>query len=197
VTTGETLAVDVVVAGIALVAGYVIGSIPLAGFVVRSAGHDPNGEGGRRHGVAHVWALAGPGWGMLALTGDLAKGVVPVALGIVTWSWAIGWVAGLGALLGACWPVLGRRPGGRGVAVLCGVAFTLAPPAGVVSLLLAGLVLGAGRLLGRATAVPAIVAGLVSFPFLFVAVQQDVARLGAVLLLYLVAALRFVTTRDR
>ncbi len=196
-TEGGTLAVDVVVAGIALVAGYLVGSIPLAGFVARAAGHDPRGEGDRRPGVAGVWALAGPGWGMLALTGDLAKGVVPVALGIVTWSWAIGWVAGLGALLGACWPALGRRPGGRGVAVLCGIAFTLAPPAGLVSLLLAGLVLGAGRLFGRATHIPAIAAGLGSFPFLFVAVQQDVAQLVAVLLLYLVAALRFVTTGDR
>ena len=134
---------------------------------------------------------------MLALTGDLAKGVVPVAAGIVTWSWGVGWVAGLGALLGACWPAFGRAPGGRGVIVLGGVAFTLAPLAGVASLLLAGLVLGVGTVFGRNARRPAIATAIGSFPFVFLLVQQDLARLGALLALYLVAGLRHVTTRDR
>ena len=111
-----------------------------------------------------AWAGAGPGWGLLALTGDLAKGVVPVGVGIVTWSWGIGWVAGLGALLGARWPAFGRLPGGPGVAVLGGVVFTLAPPAGVMSVLLAGA-RPAGRdgLLGRDSLVPAIATGFGAF----------------------------------
>jgi glycerol-3-phosphate acyltransferase PlsY len=123
--------------------------------------------------------------------------VVPVAVGLVSSGWAIGWVAGLGALLGACWPAFGRRRGGRGVAVLSGVAFTLAPAAGVVSVLLTALVLGAGRLLGRNARVAAITVGLGSFPALFLVVQQDLARLAAVLVLYLVALVRYGTTRAR
>jgi len=194
---GESLAIDAVATAIALLAGYLVGSIPLSRLIARAAGHDPLLEGERNPGAANVWKLAGPGWGLLALAGDLAKGVVPVAVGIVSWSWSIGWVAGLGALLGASWPALGRLPGGRGVAVFAGVAFTLAPPAGVVSVALTVLVVGVARLLGRNGRVAGIAIGIASFPPLFLAVQQDVARLCALLVLYLVAALRFATTRTR
>jgi glycerol-3-phosphate acyltransferase PlsY len=196
ITTGS-LPLDAVVVGIALLAGYLAGSIPLTRLVARATGRAPLAEGMPGPGSGALWKEAGPGWGMLALTGDLAKGVVPVAVGIVTWSWGIGWVAGLGALLGACWPAFGRYPGDRGVAVLCGVAFTLAPPSGVVSGLLAVLVLAAGRLLGRNALLPALATGIGAFPLLFLAVQQDIARLGALLVLYLVAGLRHVTTHDR
>jgi glycerol-3-phosphate acyltransferase PlsY len=196
VISPATLALDALVVAVALLAGYLIGSIPLAGMIARAAGHDTRATG-RVPGPADVWTAAGPGWGMLALAGDLAKGVVPVGIGIVTWSWSVGWVAGLGALLGACWPAFGRLRGGLGVAVLGGVAFALAPPAGVVSTLLAGLVLGFGRLLGRHWLVPAIAAGFGLFPLLFLAVQQDAARLVAVLVLYLVAGTRLGRTPDR
>jgi acyl phosphate:glycerol-3-phosphate acyltransferase len=194
---GDSLAIDAAATAIALLAGYLVGSIPLARLVARAAGHDPLREGERNPGSANVWKLAGPGWGLLALTGDLAKGVVPVAVGIVTWSWSIGWVAGLGALLGASWPAFGRLPGGRGVAVFAGVAFTLAPPAGVVSVTLTLLVLAVASGLRRNGRVVGIAAGIGSFPPLFLAVHADVARLGALLVLYLVAVLRFATTRAR
>jgi glycerol-3-phosphate acyltransferase PlsY len=182
---------------VALVAGYLVGSIPAARYIARAAGHDPLVEGERNPGSANVWKLAGPGWGFLALTADLAKGVVPVALGVVTVSWSIGWVAGLGALLGACWPAFGRLPGGRGVATFSGVAFTLAPPAGTVSVILTLAVVGIGRLFGRNTRVVATGAGIGSYPLLFFAVHQDIYRLFALLVLYLVAVVRYATTRDR
>jgi glycerol-3-phosphate acyltransferase PlsY len=196
ISTG-TPAIDALIVGIALLGGYLVGSIPLAGRIAGSAGHDPGIEGAGKPGSASAWNAAGPGWELLALTGELAKGVVPVAVGIVTWSWSIGWVPGLGALLGACWPAFGRLPGGPGVAVLGGVVFTLPPPAGVVRLVLAGLVLAMGSLLGRNARIPAVAAGAISYPVVFLALEQDLAQLGAVLVLALVVAVRRVTTRDR
>lgn len=193
----ETLLVDAAATVLALVIGYGIGSIPLARWIARAAGHDPVVEGERNPGSANVWKIAGPGWGMLALTGDLAKGVIPVALGSVTWSWSIGWAAGLGALIGASWPGPGRLPGGRGVAVLSGAAFALAPPAGLVSVALTLLIVAGGRLLGGNTRVAAISVGIASYPALFLAFHQDVARLSALLVLYLVAAARYLATRHR
>jgi len=179
VIDGATAARDAVLVAVALLGGYLVGSIPTG----RLAGRD-----------------AGPGWAFLALTAGVATGVVPVAVGIVTWSWAIGWVAGLGAVVGACWPRLGRSPGDTGtmgVGTLGGAAFALAPAAATVSLVLAGVVLGVGRVSRRDTRDLAGVVGFGTLPALLLVIEQDAVRLGAVLGLYLVVLIRSVTARDR
>ena len=186
---------DFLVAALALVGGYLAGSIPLSAMIGRAAGVEVGRDGEASPGSAEAWRLAGPGWGLLALTGDLAKGLLPVAIGIVTWSWWAGWAAGLGALLGAGWPLLGRLPGGRGVAPLTGVAIALSPAAGLVALLLAAVALGTARLVGRDGRVAAIVTGFGAYPLLFLLDQADLSRLAGIGVLYLVAVLRFATTR--
>jgi acyl phosphate:glycerol-3-phosphate acyltransferase len=171
-----TAARDAVIVAVALLGGYLVGSVPTARFTGRDAG---------------------PGWAFLALTADLAKGVLPVAVGVVTWSWGIGWAAGLGALLGACWPRFGRASGGTGVATLGGAAFALAPPAGTVSVVLALAVYGIGRIARRDARDLAGVVGFGTFPALFLAMHQDLVRLGGLLALYLVVLVRATTSRDR
>ena len=185
---------------LAAAAGYLVGSIPVSGWIARSAGVDAYNDGERNPGAASVWRLAGSGWGLLALMGDLSKGVLPVAIATVTWSWAAGWAAGLGALTGACWPALGRISGGRGVAVLAvlaGVAFALAPPAGIIGALLTLAVAGVARLFGRNGGPAAMAVGIGTYPLLFLAAYPDPARLAALMTLYLVTALRYVTTHRR
>lgn len=175
---GAATARDAVLVAIALLGGYLLGSIPTARL---------------------VGAGTGPGWSFLALVIDLAKGILPVAIGIVTWSWWIGWAAGVGAVLGASWPALGRGTAarsGQGVATFGGGAFTLAPAAGVLSGMLAVLTLGVGRVAGRDARVAAATVGFASFPALFLVVHQDLVRLGALLVLYAVAVVHGVTTRD-
>ena len=190
-------ALDALVVVVALLAGYAVGSVPLASRIARSAGVDARllGDGEPEPGA--VWALAGPGWGFLALTAALAKGVVPTAIGIVTWSWAAGWAAGLGALLGASMPWFGRMAGGRGTATFAGVVFTLAPPAGTLSGALALVVLAIGRLAGRDARAAAVVAGFAAFPFLFLLVDPDLVHLAALAVLYAVAIARGRTTGGR
>lgn len=180
---------------LAAAAGYLVGSIPVTGWIARSAGVEAYGDGERNPGWAGVWRLAGSGWGLLALMGELSKGVLPVAIATVTWSWGAGWAAGLGALTGACWPALGRIPGGRGIAVLAGAAFALAPPAGIIGVLLALAVAGAARLFGRNRRATAIAVWIGTYPLLFLAAYPDPIRLAALMMLYLVAAIRHVTTR--
>jgi len=192
---GPTLATAALVAGPVLLVGYLIGSIPLSSRVGRAAGVAIVRGREADPGPAGVWRQAGPGWGLLALTGDLAKGLLPVAMGAVTVSWAIGWVAGLGALLGACWPLFGRLPGGPGVAVLAGVAFGLSPAAGIIGALLGVVVVVVARLLGRNGRVPAIAVGTGTYSLVFFADQADLLRLAALMTLFLVAALRHATTR--
>jgi acyl phosphate:glycerol-3-phosphate acyltransferase len=181
--------VDLLVISLALVGGYLAGSIPLSARIERAAGVDVVGQVEARLHATDTWRPAGPGWGLLALTGDLAKGLLPVAIGIVTWSWWAGWAAGLGALIGSAWPLFGRLPGGRGVATLIGVLIGLSPAAGLVALLVGAFVMGAARLLVRGWRTAAIAAGLAAYPLLFLLDQADLARLAGVGVLYLVGVL--------
>lgn len=173
---GASAALDAAVVVVALLAGYAVGSIPSPRPVAGSEG---------------------PGWAFLTLTADLAKGVVPVSIGIVTWSWGLGWVAGLGAMLGTWWPAFGRLPGGRGAATtFIGVTFALAPPAGAISVLLGLAVLGAGRLVGRDGRLAATATGIGSFVPIFLVFHQDLARLAALLVVYLAAGVGVAMRRD-
>lgn len=188
---------DALVAVLSLALGYVAGSIPISALVGRAAGVDVLSDGDRNPGAANVWKLAGPGWGLLALSGDLAKGALPVAIATVTFSWNAGWLAAMGAAIGAGWPLLRVRAGGRAVATFCGAAAALAPPAGIVGFALAGIVVGAGRAVRRNTRVLAIAIAVAGYPVLFHGVYGDGRRLLALLLLYAVALARYRATRGR
>lgn len=189
-------AADIVAFAACLAAGYGVGSIPVTAWIARAAGVNPHLDGERNTGPAGVWTVAGPGWGLLAFSAELSKGLLPVALATVTWSWGAGWAAGLGALLGDCWPAIGRLPGGRGVGVLPGVAFALAPPAGVIGVLLALTAAGAARLLGRDGRVLAIAVCIGTYSLAFYAAYQDPLRVAALMALYVVAGIRLVSTRS-
>jgi acyl phosphate:glycerol-3-phosphate acyltransferase len=189
------LPVEAFVAVLALVGGHLAGSIPVDRLLARGAGVDLPPDEERRHPPVNLGALAGQGWGVLGLTGDLALGVLPVAIASVSWSWEAGWIAGVGALLGACWPMLGRWTGGSGLVVLAGALFALEPPAGVVAALCALAAAGIARLVGRRGREAAIAAGLVAYPLVFAAAEADVRRLLAILVLYGIAAIRVATTR--
>jgi glycerol-3-phosphate acyltransferase PlsY len=187
--------VDLLVATLALVGGYLAGSIPLPAMIWRTASGGVVLDAGANPGPTDVWRQVGPGWGLLALTGDVAKGLLPVAIGMVTWSWWAGWAAGLGALLGAGWPLFGRLPGGQGIAVMAGALVALSPVAGLVALLLGAVAAGAARLAGRDGRAVAATAGLAAYPLLLLLDRADLARLAGIGVLYLVAALRTITIR--
>lgn len=193
----DTLPRDLLTAGLALIAGYAIGSLPLSAWIGRVAGVDVVGQGERNPGSANVWKLAGPGWGSLALVADLAKGLLPVAVGMVTFGWWAGWAGGTGALLGAAWPALGRLPGGRGVAAFCGAAMALSPLAGLLGTLVTVAVVVLSKALGRNGRASGIAAGIAVYPVLFLGEQAELARLAGLGVLYLVALVRFVTSGRR
>ena len=194
---------DILISALALVGGYLVGSMSVAGRIGQAAGADaargneatPDRGSVASPGPADVWRLAGPGWGLLALTGDLAKGLLPVAIGIVSWSWWAGWAAGLGALLGTGWPLFGRLPGGSGLVTLAGVAIALSPVAGLGAMLMGAIALGVVRLLGSSGPAVAVATGFGAYPLLFLLDQADLIRLAGIGVLYLVAIVRSTTTR--
>ena len=186
----------VLLGALALLAGYLVGSLPASTRIGRLAGADLAAAGVPGGGPTAVWRLAGPGWGFLALTAELAKGVVPVAVGVVTFSWTIGWIAGLGAVLGAGWPSFGRGAGSPGLATFAGAAFTLEPAAGLLGGLVVLAVLAIGRLAGGDARLAAIATGIGWYLVLVLLVEPDVARPAALLVLSLVAITRLVTMRE-
>jgi glycerol-3-phosphate acyltransferase PlsY len=120
----------------AVVAGYLLGSVPFGVLVARRmAGLDVRQVGSGNIGATNVARAAGKGAGVLTLLLDAAKGALPVFaarwLGL-----APAWVAavGLAAFLGHLFPVWLRFRGGKGVATALGLLLALEPWAALAGL---------------------------------------------------------------
>lgn len=123
--------------GLALLGAYLIGSVDFAVLVGRLHGVDIHQVGSGNPGTSNVFRTLGRGPAAMVLIGDLIKGVVAAAMGLVAsrgrlplapWAYA----AGLAAVLGHCYPVFHRFKGGKGVATSAGVVFFLIPIVGVI-----------------------------------------------------------------
>ena len=182
---------------LALVAGYLVGSLPVSGWVGRRAGVLPGERRAADPDAWEVWVAAGPGPGLLALTGDLAKGIVPVALATVTFGWWTGWVAAAGAVAGACGLRPGRRPGADGIATLAGASLALAPVAALLALVPAWLVVAVARFMGRDARVAGVVAGFAAFLAVALVTLADAARVAGLGLLVVLAAVLVAADRPR
>ena len=119
----------------ALIAGYLLGSIPFAYLLARRhRGIDLRVAGSGNVGAANLLRTTTKKIGVSAMALDVAKGVASVLVARQLDPGATGpAVAGIAAVLGHIYPVwLGFR-GGKGVATTCGVFSILAPQATVVA----------------------------------------------------------------
>jgi glycerol-3-phosphate acyltransferase PlsY len=154
-----------------LLAGYLIGSLPMGVIVARlSGGVDPRTVGSGRTGGTN--ALRAMGWPRAILVGvlDLAKGAVPILLARVAGATVeVQALTGVAAVLGAWASVFLRFHGGRGVATGVGGMFAVSPVIVIVAAPVFFLIIwltrfvSLGSLLGTAfgagVAVIAVVAG--------------------------------------
>jgi len=112
------------------VAAYLLGSIPFGLLLGKLfGGRDVRSAGSGNIGATNVARVAGPVAGILTLLLDAAKGALAVYLAARLSEQSSTWmmIAGLGALVGHCFPVwLGFR-GGKGVATAAGVFLVLSP----------------------------------------------------------------------
>jgi glycerol-3-phosphate acyltransferase PlsY len=112
-----------------LVAGYLIGSLPMGVIVARlTGGIDPRTVGSGRTGGTN--ALRAMGWPRAVVVGllDLAKGAVPILIaGALGAPIAVQALTGVAAVLGAWKSVLLRFHGGRGVATGVGGMAAVSP----------------------------------------------------------------------
>jgi len=119
------------VAGIvlAVVIGYLLGSVPCAYIAARLAkGVDIRRVGGGNVGALNVMREIGTAAGLAVFLADVAKGSLAVL--VAQWLGApLLWVfaAGLAALVGHSWPVWLKFRGGQGLATGMGVLLVVAP----------------------------------------------------------------------
>jgi len=155
---------------LALLIGYVLGSIPFGLLLARAAGKgDIRTIGSGNIGATNVLRTGSKGLAAGTLLLDMGKGFLPVLIAhhaLAPTGLAYGPVplAALGAVLGHCFPVWLGFKGGKGVATNAGVSFGLAWPIGLAYALVWLAVLALGRissLAGMSAVVAAAIAAAV------------------------------------
>jgi glycerol-3-phosphate acyltransferase PlsY len=115
----------------ALIAAYLLGSIPFALIVARRrSGVDLRRVGSGNLGAANAARASGVGAGVLVAVLDMVKGAAGVVAAVfLTSDAAAAPLAGFAAIIGHVYPVWLRFRGGKGVATACGVFALLSPKA--------------------------------------------------------------------
>lgn len=109
-----------------ILAGYLIGSIPIAYIIGRAVkGIDLRKLGDGNIGAANAYREIGPRWGIIVLFADMFKGTAAVIIGSQYASLNIAMLAGLAAVLGHNWSIFLRFKGGRGQSTAAGVFIPL------------------------------------------------------------------------
>ena len=117
---------------IAILASYLLGSVPFALLAAKARGVDLRTQGSGNLGATNAIRVLGPGLGIPVLLADVAKGLVsvtvfPAVLGGA--SWGLPLACGAAAIVGHVASVFLRFRGGKGVAAAAGAFLGLAPAA--------------------------------------------------------------------
>jgi glycerol-3-phosphate acyltransferase PlsY len=163
---------------IALLVGYLFGSIPFGLILTRLAGSgDIRAIGSGNIGATNVLRTGRKGLAAATLVGDMLKGTVAV----VAMQWLAGGnaalIAGLGAVLGHVFPVWLRFKGGKGVATYIGVLIAISPPVALAF----GVVWGLVAALTRYSSLSGLLAGALTPALLWAFGDGMAALLFAVL----------------
>lgn len=145
---------------LAAVAGYVLGSIPTAGWIGRMAGVDLRSDGSGNPGANNARRLGGTRLAAAILIVEIVKGAVAVIAGVALAGSAGGVAAGLGALAGNVYNIWYRFGGGQGLGISAGILLAAWPLFFPIALGVIGVVTALTRRTAKA-ALAAMVALLV------------------------------------
>jgi glycerol-3-phosphate acyltransferase PlsY len=167
---------------IALVIGYLLGSIPFGLLLTRIAGtQDLRSIGSGNIGATNVLRTGRKGLAAGTLIGDMLKGTAAVLIASYLGGPAAAMLAALGAFLGHLFPVWLKFKGGKGVAVYIGILLGLFWPAALVFC----LIWLATAFASRYSSLSALVASVITPPLLWWSDHAGFAMLFAVLTLLL------------
>ncbi len=143
---------------IAVLVGYLLGSLPFSVWIARLRGVDLRAHGSGNLGATNVYRVVGWREGLLTLLLDVAKGTAVVLLShrLVPGSAFVPAVAGLAAVAGHMATPLAGFKGGKGVATGFGVFLGLAPVAALLGVLVWGSVLALSGWVSLASGVAAV-----------------------------------------
>jgi acyl phosphate:glycerol-3-phosphate acyltransferase len=166
----------------AVIAAYVLGSIPFSYLVARRRGVDVRTVGSGNVGATNVMRNVGRGAGLLAFGLDFLKGVAASLLGRALEPQSpLPALCAVMAVLGHMYPVWLRFRGGKGVATGAGAFLPLAPAATLSALAAFAVVLLATRYVSIAsiagTVVLAVAAFLLGAPLTVVRAASGLALL--------------------
>ena len=125
---------------VAVVTGYLLGSISVATIVAGAHGVDLHRTGDGNPGAWNALQQLGPRRAWPVFIGDGAKALLAGLAGQALGGWWVGWAAVAAAMVGHAFPVLDRGRGGKAVMCFAGGAFVLAPIAAALCLLLTGVI---------------------------------------------------------
>ena len=112
---------------LAMVIGYLIGSIPVADAIARRAGA-PNlrDVGDRNPGFWNSRTVLSRNQSLTIFVGDLLKGVISVVVAQeLSNDWRVWFLGAAAAMIGHAWPMFARFQGGRSVLTWVGAAIVL------------------------------------------------------------------------
>jgi glycerol-3-phosphate acyltransferase PlsY len=116
---------------------YLVGSIPFGLLLAKAGGAgDVRRIGSGNIGATNVLRTGRKGLALATLALDMLKGALPAWLGYRYFGADMAVVAGVGAVLGHCFPVWLKFRGGKGVATALGVMLVLTPLVALIAVLL-------------------------------------------------------------
>jgi acyl phosphate:glycerol-3-phosphate acyltransferase len=146
---------------VGFVIAYLIGSVPFGLILTRLAGAgDVREIGSGNIGATNVLRTGRKGLALATLALDVLKGALPVWLAYRYLGPDMAVVAGLGAVLGHCFPIWLKFRGGKGVATAAGVVVALTPLVAAIAvavfmvIVLATRYVSLGSMLGAIAAAP-------------------------------------------
>jgi glycerol-3-phosphate acyltransferase PlsY len=180
---------------ITAIISYLWGSIPAGywmGKLLRGKDFDIREHGSRKIGATNVQRTLGNGPALIVLFIDLSKGIGPALLAtFVPLFMADGWgvlVAGLGALLGHCYPLFIGFKGGRGVLTGAGSMLVISPLTFLISLIATIITIATSRFVSLGSIVGGLMTALCGIIFYIVSLSNPTffARVSLPQMLFLI-----------
>lgn len=185
-----------------LLAGYLLGSIPIGYLVGKMYGVDVRQVGSGRTGGTNVFRAAGLLPAAITILGDALKGIAAVGLAWVFTGEVGAAMAGIGAVAGHNWPLFLGWKGGAGGVTAAAVVAALNPICGAVVAILALSGIALSRYASVATLVVALLSpiallvyGLLGGPMVYVAYGLAAGAMIVCALLPNIARLKAGTER--
>lgn len=174
--------------------GYLLGNVQTSILISKFYFHDDvRGHGSGNAGSTNMLRVFGLRPGVLTFIGDFSKAIIAVLLGRLVMGTLGGYIAGLFAVIGHCWPVLAGFRGGKGVASTVGIGIMVFPLGGLVAILVGALLV----LLTKRVSVMSL-SGVLAFLVMVLIFRHDnPALLILTILLFVLVYLRHIDNIKR